>query len=1015
MRSSSLSRVGGLTGAAFATLLLLLGASPASAQEGAVTGQVVKASDGQPLSGAQVLIRGTNLGTLTGDDGTYRITGVPVGGQTVVVRVIGYERASKNVQVQSGQAATADFRMAVSAVSLDEIVVTQTGEQQRRSLTTNVTTIDAAQEVENAGPVNMQGLIQGRSPGVVIQSTSGSVGSGTNFTIRGASSISQDNTPIIYIDGVRVSNANAGLGGQTSGNFFTGGQQTSRLSDLDPSNIESIQILKGPSATTLYGSQAASGVIRITTKEGGGEPQWQVTAEAGGNWDSHNYRSVTYNPTAAPLAQLGAAANDTLYMMNLLEGRGPGIEGPFRTGVTQEYTVTTQGGFQDGQVNYFVQGAYENREGNLPANFVRGFNVRGNVGWSAQDFTIQLSNGYVGNTTLLPQNDNNGDGYLGTSLLGLPFFTPFQKNGVETCPLAAELADLGLGPLEGLSESQCSSPFLARNFEQSALEDVTEQVQRYTGSINATYRPFGFLTARATAGLDINASENRTLVPVRPDLIGLDNEFRGTVEKQNNNQKTLTLRSSVTSSFNLTENLANETTLGGEFVEEQQDAVFISGTNFPAGSPTVDNSVNNDVDDFFVEQRTLSGFAETQFDWKSKIFVNGGLRVDEGSAFGQALGGQFYPRVGGSYVISEEDWFPSLFEQFKLRVSWGQSGKQPGTNDALALLSTESVPFQGEELLAVSPQRPGNPTLEPERDSEWEAGADFSLLRGRLSGSFTWYKQIASDAIVSRPLSPSLGFPGDQITNIGELENTGIEASLNATAFSLPDLEWSWSLQASTNISEITELQSPIDVGFGQRHAEGREFGAYFGRPVVERGGEFVVADTTTFLEEKTPSPNLSGSVASTLTLFNQVTLYALADVATGRHLADNTESFMCWFLGTCAAAFEKGPDGQLTDRAARIRAQSQARVDSESIWAADYVKLRTATVRWRLPQRWTNWFGVNQANLRLTGNNLMTWTPYPGADPELNNFGSGADAGAAEFLTLPPSRSVTAELTLRF
>lgn len=1005
-----------LGGALVAALLFLVAAQPAEAQQGAVTGQIVRASNGQPISGAQVVIRGTNLGTLTDSEGNYRVTGVPTGPQTVQIRVIGFERASRRVQVQSGQAATANFRLEVSAVSLDEIVVTQTGEQSRRQLTTNMATVDAVEKVQNVQPVDMQGMLQGQVSGAVITNTSGSVGSSTNFTIRGASSISLDNTPIIYIDGVRVNSANANLGYST---FFTGGQTTSRISDLNPQNIESIQVLKGPSATTLYGSDAAAGVIRITTRQGGGDPNWQVRANVGGNWDVTDWRAVTYNPTEDPLIPLGFA-KDTLYQMELLEGQHPGISDPFRTGIEQEYSVQTSGSFADGQANYFLSGTYENRDGNLPANYVRSNNARANFGWSAQNFTVQVNSGFVGRTTLLPQNDNNSFGYIGQSQLGIPQTSRFMRDGVRTCPLAFELFRVGaFSDLETATDQCFGDGFLVFNFEDAGLTEVKEQVQRFTGSVNATYQPFGFLTARATIGYDEAALENRSLVPVVPRLQSSDQAFNGSIDKRNSTDQTLTIRASATTEAGLTEDIRSTTTAGGEWIEEQIDAVQNTGFNFPAGSPTVSNSVVTTASDFFDEERTISGFAEQEFSWRNRLFINAGVRVDENSAFGENLGAKWYPRAGFSYVLSESAWFPDVFDQFKARFSWGQSGKQPGTNDALQLLAFSATPFRGSERAAVSLSRPGSPDLKPERDEEIEAGVDMGILDGRLSGSFTWYRQIAENAVVSRPLAPSRGFPNAQIVNVGRMTNTGIEAELTATAFSRPDLQWDWTVQASTNYNNIDSLASPIDVGFAQRHAEGRPFGAYYGTPIVEQNGDFVPADSAQFLGDGdglTPNPRVSGSVSSTMTLFDRFTLYALADVSAGRHLGDNTESFMCWFLGSCARAFEVGPDGERTREAEKTLAAGQAgQLDSEAVKPADFVKLRTASLRFRVPQQWVGYFGASSASIQVTGSNLMTWTPYTGTSPELNTFGSAFQGGAGEFLTLPPARKVSAEIQLSF
>lgn len=1021
-----------LTAALAALTALALSTGVASAQQGTVTGQVVDASNLEPVVGAQVFFPDLDQGTLTNEEGRYRITGVPAGQHEIRVRLLGYRPASQNVTVEGGATATVDFQLSVSAVSLGEIVVTQTGEQEARELGRAVSTIQAEGEVQKSKAGSVQDLIKGRATGTTIRSSSGSVGTGSTFQIRGNSTLTLGNTPIIYIDGVRVSNNNSNLGGMFSGNFFTGGQQTSRISDLNPEDIESIQVLKGPSATTLYGAEAASGVLVIETKSGSaGDTRFTGRAEVGGNWDDNSYMNTAYNPTDDPTVELGFA-KDTVYLMDLLGGKSAGIASPFRTGFEQNYGGTARGGLADGDVTYYVSGEYVSQEGNLPSNAVEKWSGRANFNVDpSETVDISVSTGFTANTTDLPQNDNNAVGYIGNAQLGLAFWDRFDRTNafggggsVRTCPLAFELARVGFGPLGALSASQCSSPFLALNFDDIGLVRTTDDTQRFTGSSQLTWRPTDFLTGRLSVGYDEIDTTNEQFWPVVPRLDGVFEGFEGEIQKAKTRTTNLSLQPTLTAEFDVTEEVTSSTTAGVQYLDEQSDQIYVQCLRFPAGSPACDNAVDlqkTGSNDFFFETRALGYFAEQQFSWRNRLFLTGGLRVDDNSAFGEQLSAEWLPQASLSYVMSEEEWFPEFFEQFKLRGAWGVSGELPGTNDALALLGTTQTPFQGDRLLGVTPQQPSNAELEPARVSEIEAGFDMSILDGRLSGEFTWYRQTTKDDIVSRPLPPSSGFPGSQSANVGELVNTGVEASVTATAFSTPDLNWDWQAQVSTNYNEITELANPIDLGFGQRHAEGRPFASYF-QPCAffNDAGELEIANDGVSVFEcpgepgGDPTPNVNGSLSSTVTLFGHVTMYALAEYATGHQVQDNTEEFICEFIDRCASVFETNADGQLTDQARLDRFASRFNTELNFVDDGDYVKLRTVSLRFDVPDEWTGFFSGRDVSFQLTGENLARWFGYR-RDPEQTSGGQQQDGFFADFLTVPPAKRVTASFQVAF
>ena len=313
MLSISFKRTGLAALAAVAAVALLGLDAPIQAQ-GAVSGQVVEAQTLEPVSGAQVTIQGTQIGALTDENGRYRITGVPEGQQTVRARLLGYQAATRTVNVTSGETSTANFQLSVSAVQLEQVVVNVvTGqEQSRRTLGTNESVINADQV--SKGPIStFQDLLQGRAEGVVLQQASGTTGAGTRIRIRGANSLSLTNEPLIFVDGVRISGGSNELDAGAPN-----GQETSRLNELNPEDIANIQVIKGPAATAQYGANAANGVILIQTKSGAGisGTRWRMWASTGNLTDETDYpANVLAFTNIDPNNETGTGGPDPRYWL----------------------------------------------------------------------------------------------------------------------------------------------------------------------------------------------------------------------------------------------------------------------------------------------------------------------------------------------------------------------------------------------------------------------------------------------------------------------------------------------------------------------------------------------------------------------------------------------------------------------------------------------------------------------------------------------------------------------------
>jgi TonB-dependent starch-binding outer membrane protein SusC len=468
--------------------MALIPAAASAQARGTVTGSVVDAATQRPLSGAQITIAGTQLGTLTNQQGRFLIPNVPVGPQQVRAVLIGFGQATQPVTVVEGETATVNLQLRETAVALEGVIVTATGETQRRREIGNAVTNISVDPAQLAAVSNMGELLQARAPGVTVQQSSGTTGTGTRVRIRGSNSISLNNEPLIIIDGVRVNNS------PTSHSIGGGGQAPSRMNDINPDDIESIEILKGPAATALYGTAAATGVIQITTRRGrAGAAQWGAYFEGGRMHDHYDYPANFGREGLIPAA--GGTFNPTNQCTLFRQATGACVQpgaflehspleavNPFRNdgwGEREKYGVNVSGGGD--AATYYFSGDHERERGIYPNNDLQRVNLRGNVRTQLRDdLDVTVTTGFTSSNLLLPQNDNNLLGQLGGALLGRPVDDALRG-------------------------------FAAATPRQIETNQWAQEVRRFMGGLNAGYRPTPWLNVTALAGLDmLNRHDNQT-------------------------------------------------------------------------------------------------------------------------------------------------------------------------------------------------------------------------------------------------------------------------------------------------------------------------------------------------------------------------------------------------------------------------------------------------------------------------------------------------------------------------
>jgi TonB-linked SusC/RagA family outer membrane protein len=991
-----------LPGVATAVLLLAgFAAGPVQAQQGSVAGQVTDKSNQQPVVAAQVLILGTSLQARTNHDGRYSIERVPAGQHQVQVRFIGYATLTQSVTVPLSQTATLDFALTAAAIPLDAIVVSATGqEQQKRELGNNVATIDAAKVVQQAVPTNAADLLNSRVPGVEVMQSGGSTGSGSRVRIRGATSLSLSNEPIIVVDGVRVDNTPQAGGFEN----FTGGQAPSRINDINPEDVEAIEIVKGPSAAVLYGTDAANGVIQYHTKQGRPGPTKWTTFMEGGTLNDvtdypANYFSERANGTSCRLTSMAAGACTIVKV----DSFNPLMQNPpFREGVRQHYGVSASGGSDI--TTFYVAGDFQREKGVYESNDLKKTSLRANLhNQISRLMDLSISAGYTSSDVNLPQNDNNNQGILSSGLLGFAFDT--------------------VAPLARVSDPNGGYRFL--NPAQANQVVAAQRVERFTGGMTLSFRPLSFLSFNGTAGYDVTNQGDNELTP--PNVIPLSTaQFQGNAVQNRAQIFAYTANASATASFRLSSEITSNTTVGVQFYKNVFDQVQASGRVQIPGTGGLSGVVFPAVNHVTLPAVTLGGYGEELVGIRDRLFLTAALRHDDNSAFGTQFGGANYPKLSASWVISEEPFFPrpSWLSALRLRGAWGKSGRAPGPLDARIFSTPVSVALEGTDVGGITVGSVGNDSLKPERTREIETGFDADFINQRVHFEATYYDKDSKDALVLVPIAGSVGVSATRIDNLGEVSNKGFEMLLTAQVINRPDVSWSLTASAWGNKNRVLSTgpsNTPIIFGLGgatQRHQVGFPAGGYWGTSYTFRdvNGDGLINPFTEITLDTADTfqgssvPTRGGSLSTEVNFLKHFRLYGLLDGRWGNKLDNATESFRCGFA-ICRSI--RVPGTALADQAA---AGATFFFGDETGYYQDagFVKLREISLSYFAPAEWASHIGASALSFTVSGHNLATWTKYRGVDPELNDIGQ-FNFSVADFLTQPPVRYFIGRVNVTF
>lgn len=945
----------------FTILIALIISSGLFAQEARISGVVT--ANGEPLPGANVMVKGLNIGAATDIEGKYSFP-VPeeyLNGKEAVLsaKYVGYKEKTAAI-VLSEENITQNFDLEEDVFRSEEIVVTGLASKTSKSVAeVAVSKIDAA-GLTNMNPyTSMSQLVGGKIAGVQMTPASGNVGGGFRFFVRSGGGLNGDEQPVIYVDGIRIDNT------EILGRYDAGGQGNSTLANLNPDDIASIEVLKGPAGAAMYGTSGSNGVVLITTKTG------KLAQGKADNMQIAYKNVIGYNSQATKYKKENFLSADD-------------ANGIFRDGLIRQNNLSIAGG--SAALRYFT--SFDNRyeEGILPNNHMDRNSLKANLSaYPSEKVKLQLNGGYTFADFKRPSNDNSILGFLGNTLLLSRSWRFTRKESV-------------LG-----------------------IEDLAHSKQ-FTGNVQATYNPVQNLELNFSAGVDATNYRMEQTYPQNLVYSTANNGQRGLYNRENN-QYTYDMNGRYY--YNIMTGLKGNSVVGAQIFNRkyqtsyQQTEVFGSYLIKEVGSGTD----VTDYGEYFEHTREAGIFTEHSFSYVDQYFLSLGLRNDYASSIGSEAPSILYPKASLALRLDKYGFFPSeTIGLFKLRAAYGENGQLPEFTDAIDLLWTSANGGYGGGAVLSSI---GNPDIEPERIKELEFGFEAEFLTN-YSVEFTYYKQFAENSIIGKELAPSTGKTATAIPyNIGSVESWGIESLIQATPIRTTNYELSLSLIWNYQTNEVTDLggAQPIYDGFGDNVIkEGLPKHEFYIQKVTgarfDQNGEYAgVIVTPEPVDLGNPIPDHTGSFTVNFRFFKNFTLYAMADWGLNNKMLNMTQLYATIYGNNQAYNDLEEQLNTLTPGtaeyidAANKYAQMDPSYDGNFVEDADYFKLREVSFSYSfvdlLPVFYVNNY-IKDIVVGFSARNIYTSTKYSGPDVEVNFDGSRSLSRGIDFLTLQNPKTYT-------
>ena len=969
--------------AVFAALLVGLLAGSASAQGRSVTGTVRDSVTGAPIEAARVLVQGTAILAGTNASGQFTLNGVPAGAVTVQVRAVGYRR--REVPLAAG-ATSLDLHLAKDVFRMEEIVVTgQATGIERRNLANAVASV-GSEDLAFHPTASLEHQLQGKVAGAEISTNSGAPGGGVQVRLRGVTSINATAEPLYIVDGVILSdiaiasNANAITGAAGGSNpSLTQDGLVNRIADLNPGEIESVEILKGASAAAIYGGRASNGVVIIRTKRGlPGTTRVEISQRFGFSSLLRKMGSRRF----ADAAELDAARPGRGYGATYCGGGTcPFYDHEEELANAKDLAIQTTVNITGGTDNtrYYASGTNENEPGIINNTSFRRHSIRLNLDQRfGEKLNLQVNTNVLHTRASrgITNNDNNGVSYYYV-LTGTPSFVDLRQRADGTFP---------------------DNPFQTSNpLQTAALVSNKEDVWRYVSSATLQYTPVttarSTLRLQAVGGLDYFIQKNTIFSP--PNLQYEDDDgLPGTSLLSNSDNLNMNISGQAIHTFTGSGFRAT-TSAGVQYSRRGLDINRVESRDLPLGQQNVSAGTSVRVRENRSLIKDLGFYAQEEvLLLQERLALTAGIRADQSSLNADPDKLHYFPKAAASYrLLSGSSGF---LDEFKVRAAFGQTGNEPLYGQRFTPLnSTINLGGIGGYVVLGTT---GNATLRPEREQEIEAGFDGQFLRNRLSVEASYFRKTVTDLLLTRNLPPSSGF-AQEIFNGGKLRTQGVEVAASLVALQNRNTSWLLRTTFAKNHSRILELPvPPFETG---------GFGSSLGVFRIEKGksatqivGTFLNPDGTPGAGDKVigdANPDFRMSFTNDLS-YQRWSLHVLADWQQGGNVVNLTRLLQ--------DAFGNAPDGDAGNDRISTWGSGEASVYIED---ASFIKFREISLSYDLPPSTVRsiWGAIRSARLAVSARNLF-WlhTPYTGFDTEVSNFGNQPIARNIDVTPYPPSRS---------
>jgi len=1019
--------------------LFLVGAGVVHAQDRSVSGTVTDAETGESLPGVNITAPGTNVGTSTDPQGEYSLT-VPAGVDSLAFTFVGYQRVVRAI----GNRSVIDVAMRPDIAQLEEVVVTSFGiEEEQRAVGYSVEEVSGA-DIEETAESNIVGALTGKLSGVQVRNTSGAAGAGVDIVIRGLTSLSPsgNNQPLFVVDGIPISNqtttGNALPSEGTNASEGSSGQFsfTNRAADIPPSNIENISVLKGPAATALYGLRASNGVVVITTKKGQagqtrvnfsssvGVSEVNKVPEVNDEYQKGFYGARPFTVFGFEFFQFGPPATES----------GAPIENHFRdlfrTSYETNNSISVSGGNES--TTYLTSFTHTYNQGIVPNTDWERFNakLRGTqeIG---EDFELSGSLSFSNSGGVRP---TGGDKSIMSSLT---YWTPSNDVNDYQFPDGSQKNYSGFrsNPNTGFIDNP-------RYFaETSTLED---DVDRGTGFLGLTVDLTSWLTFDYKIGADIyNDSRSRFVPPV----LDVGSQVNGFLTKEDIDYQEINSNAFLRADRDLIDNLNLSLTLGNQVTDVSEDRTLTRGENFNVQNfRSLANTTQKFSNEIASRRHLVGVFGQAQLAYDETYYLTVTGRNDWSSTLPEGNRSFFYPSVNLGYIFTEDLGLSDsdVFPYGKVRVSWAEVGKDaPPFSVGQFYGQAPGFPFGGtggftKEAVA------GDLNLKPEETTSIEVGTNLRFFNNRLQLDLTYYTQTSQNQIVDFPVSLASGL-SRFTSNAGKIESSGWEVTASGTVLEMGDFSWDARLNWSTNDSEVKTLPTGLDQitfgsagysGISARVEKGDELGSLYGfKYQYHENGELLIG------EDGFPSvnddsvqvvgnafPDWKGGITNTIS-YKGFELSALLEVKMGgdaydvgaiNSIRNGTINYtlpreeQVVFQGVTEDGSQNTEPVQL-DQAFWRDSEKHWHAAENTVQDASWIRLRNVSLSYRIPRTLLRRTPLSTARISLTGRNLFLDTPFRGFDPEGQVFSAGSNIYGITGLNIPPTRSLTFKINLRY